>query len=145
MTYSTFKSICKRGGLIRKNNVTNRELKNIIRNELNTSLSLVGYSQMTEYITLKYNIWVSKENLRKAMKEIYPEEVDKRRRKVIHQKLYDFLCPADIHHLDGNNKCKRGGLCKHGYVDGFSSKLLWLVTSSTNNDPLVIGNFFCSA
>ena len=83
ITYSTFKSICKREGLNRKKNVTDRELRNIIRNELNTSLSLVGYRQMTECITLKYNVWDSKEDVRKAIKEIDPEGVDRQRRKVI--------------------------------------------------------------
>ena len=44
--------------------------------------------------------------------------------------------------MDGNDKLKRWGLCIHGCVDGFSRKILWLVASSTNNDPLVIGNCF---
>ena len=39
-------------------------------------------------------------------------------------------------------KLKRWSLCVHGCVDGFSRKILWLVSSSTNNDPIVIGNCF---
>ena len=39
-------------------------------------------------------------------------------------------------------KLKRWSLCVHGCVDGFSRKILLLVSSSTNNDPIVIGNCF---
>ena len=85
---------------------------------------------MTECITLKYNIWVSKEDVRKAIKEIDPEGVDRQRRKVIHRRVYESLGPGHIYHLDGNDKLKRWGLCIHGSVGGFSCKLLWLVASS---------------
>ena len=34
------------------------------------------------------------------------------------------------------------GLCIHACVDGFSHKILCLVTSSTNHDLIVIGNCF---
>ncbi len=34
------------------------------------------------------------------------------------------------------------GVCIHGAVDGFSPKLLWLKVSPTNNDPLVVANFY---
>ena len=97
---------------------------------------------MAECITLKYNIWLSKEDVRKAIKEIYPEGVDRRRRKVIHRRVYKSLSPGHVYHLDGNYKLKRWGLCIHRGVDGFSRKILWLVASSTNNDPIVIGNCF---
>ena len=97
---------------------------------------------MTEYITLKYNIWVSKEDVRKAIKDIDPEGVDKRRKKVIHRRKYESLGPGQIYHLVGNDKLKSWGLCIHGCVDGFSHKILCLVTSSTNHDLIVIGNCF---
>ena len=97
---------------------------------------------MTECITLKYNIWVSKEDVMKAIKKIDSEGVDKRRRKVIHRRVYESLGPGHIYHLDGNDKLKRWSLSIHGCVDGFSRKILWLVASSTNNDPIVIGNCF---
>ena len=61
---------------------------------------------MTEYITLKYNIWVSKEDVRKAIKDIDPEGVDKRRKKVIHRRKYESLGPGQIYHLVGNDKLK---------------------------------------
>ena len=49
---------------------------------------------MTECITLNYNVWVSREDVRKARKEIDPEGVDRRRRKVIHRRVYESLGPG---------------------------------------------------
>ena len=37
---------------------------------------------------------------------------------------------------------KKWGFCIHGCVDGFSRKLLWLKVATTNNDPLVIANYY---
>ena len=45
-------------------------------------------------------------------------------------------------HIDGNDKLKRFGFIIHGCIDGFSRKLMWLVFSTSNNDPLVIANHF---
>ena len=88
---------------------------------------------MTECITLKYNIWLSNEGYKINL----PGGCW-----VIHRRVYESLGPGHIYHLDGNDKLKRWSLSIHGCVDGFSRKILWLVASSTNNDPIVIGNCF---
>ena len=62
------KQICKLEGLTRRRNVTEDQLYDIIVNELGTSLHTVGYRQMTENVYIKYNINVSKENVRKVVK-----------------------------------------------------------------------------
>ena len=98
-------------------------------------MPLVGYRQITECITLKYNIWVSKEDLKKAIKETDPKGVDRRRRKVIRQSVYESLGPGHIYHFDGNDKRKRWGLCIQGCVDGFSRNVLCLVASRTKLIP----------
>ena len=56
--------------------------------------------------------------------------------------MYESLGPGHIYHLDGHDKLKRWDLFIHGCVDEFSQKILWLVASSTNNDPVVIRNCF---
>ena len=48
-------------------------------------------------------------------------------------------------HIDGNDKLKRFGFAIHGCIDGFSRKLIWLIVSTTNNDPLVVANFCLTA
>lgn len=97
---------------------------------------------MTRCITSKYNIQVSKEVVRKAIKEIDLEGVDRQRRKVINPRVYKSLSLEHIYHLDGNNKFKCWGLCINGVVDGLSCKISWLVACSTNNHSLVTGNYF---
>ena len=38
-------------------------------------------------------------------------------------------------HIDGKDKFKRFGFPIHGCIDGFSQKLMWLIVSTSNNDP----------
>ena len=97
---------------------------------------------MTEYISIKYEVNASKEDVRKVLKEVDPLGVDRRKYNTIKRIIYFSEGPGDIYHLDGNDKLKRWGFCIHGCVDGFSRKILWLNVSSSNNDPLIIANFF---
>ena len=72
LTFRTFKRICEKESLNRRRNVSELLLCQVISNELCSSVSLVGYRQMTECISLKYGINVSKESVRKALiKVIY--------------------------------------------------------------------------
>ena len=114
----------------------------MVENELNTSLTCVGYRQVTEHLTLKYGANISKEEVRKALKEVDPSGVEERRRKAIIHREYLSRGLGSIYHLDGNDKLKRLGFCIHGCVDGFSRKLLWLFVASSNKDPLIIANYY---
>ena len=62
----------------RKRNVSDNELREIVSNELSTSIIKVGYRQMTETITVKYNINVSKNDVRKVLKELNRGDVQDR-------------------------------------------------------------------
>ena len=97
---------------------------------------------MTEIITLKYGINIAKEDVRKALLQVDPEAVELRRHRTIKRRIYETDGPMDVLHMDGNDKLKRFGFAIHGCIDGFSRKLLWLVVSTTNNDPLVIANYY---
>ena len=57
-------------------------------NELGNSLHTVGYREMTENVCIKYNINVSKEDLRKAVKVVNPVGVEERKRNIIKRRLY---------------------------------------------------------
>ena len=84
------KQICKLEGLTRRRNVTEDQLYDITVNELGTSLHTIGYRQMTENICIKYNINVSKEDVRKAVKIVNPEGVEERKQKSIKRRpLWD--------------------------------------------------------
>ena len=95
-TPNMLKQICKLEGLTRRRNVTEDQLYDIIVNELGTSLHTVGYRQMTENVCIKYNINVSKEDVRKAVKIVNPEGVEERKRNSIKRRLYRAKGPADI-------------------------------------------------
>ena len=142
MSLRKLRYILSKENLNRKRNVLEVNIKSMISNELCNSLCKVGYRQMTESLSLKYGVNVSKETVRRLIKEIDPEGVEMRKRGVIKRRIYETYGPGDIFHLDGNDKLKRWGFAIHGCVDEFSRKLLWLVVCTTNNDPLVVGNFF---
>ena len=80
------------------------DLLELIRNELCTSSSLVGYRKMTKIINWKYN--VSKEAVRLALLEVDPQGVEGRRRKTINRRNYYTDGPGDVYHIDGNDKLK---------------------------------------
>ena len=100
---------------------------------------------MTEIISLKYGVNISKEHVRKALVDIDPEGVSMRKKKTIKRRTYETNGPFDVFHIDGNYKLKRFGVVIHGCIDGFSRKLIWLFVSTTNNDPLVAANFYLKA
>lgn len=139
ISMSMLKGICKKRGLTRKRNVSPENLRSIIENEFSTSLSCVGYRQMTENICLKFGINVSREEVRRVLKEVDPHGVQKRRRNTLVRREYQNTGPGAIYHMDGNDKLKRWGF---GCVDGFSRKLLWLFVASSNNDPLIIAHYY---
>ena len=142
VTMDMLKKICKQEQLNRQKNVSDNELREVVALELETSLSNVGYRQMTESITTKYRINVSKENVRRALKSVDPQGVQARKRNCIKRRIYWSNGPGEIYHIDGNDKLKRWGFCIHGCIDGFSRKILWLYVASSNSDPLIIGNFY---
>ena len=79
---------------------------------------------MTENLCLKYSVNVSKEDFTEALKSVDPDRVNNRKRKTIVRQEYLSILPGSIYHIVGNNKLKCWGFCIHGYVDGFSRKLL---------------------
>ena len=74
---------------------------------------------------------VAKEDVRKALKSVDPDGVNKRKSKTIVRREYLSSRPGSIYHIDGNDKLKSWGFCIHGCVNGFSRKLLWLVLRNT--------------
>ena len=136
------KYICKKQGLSRKRNVNSETLKDMVINELRTSSLLLGYRQMTELLAVRYGVSISKEDVRKTLKSIDPDGVTIRRNKVIRRRIYHTIGPGYIYHIDGNDKLKRWGFPIHRCIDGLSRKVMWLVLSTTNNDPLLVGNLY---
>ena len=83
--------------------------------------------------------------MRKALVNIDSERISMRKKETITRKEYETNGPFDVFYIDGNDKLKRFGFAIHGCIDGFSRKLIWLFVSTTNNDPLVVANFYLKA
>ena len=114
----------------------------MVINELGTSSSLLGYRQMTEILAVRYGVSISKEDVRKTLKNIGLDGVTMRKNKVIRRRICHTIGPGYSYHIDGNDKLKRWGFPIHGCIDGLSRKVMWLVLSTTNNDPLLVGNLY---
>ena len=142
MTVRRMKYLCNKYGLQRRKHITDSVLEHMVANELETSNALVGFRQMAELVSLKYCVRVAKERVRCTLKRLDPEGVKERSRNVIKRRVYETFGPNDVYHIDGNDKLKKWGFCIHRCVDGFSRKLLWLKVATTNNDPLVIANYY---
>ena len=117
-------------------------ISEMVINELGTSSLLLGYRQITEILAVRYGISVSKEDVRKTFKNMGPDGVTIRRNKLIRRKIYHTVGPGYIYLIHGNAKLKRWGFPIHGCIDGFSRKVMWLVVSTTDNDPLPVGNLY---
>ena len=50
--------------------------------------------------------------------------------------------PNHVWHMDGNDKLIPFGFYVHGYIDGFSRKIIWLHVANTNKDRAVIAYYF---
>ena len=72
------KDFCQKLKLTRRHHVQNDLVKDIISNELSTSRSCLGHRQLSEFINIKYNLSVSKKQVRKCLKVVDPEGVKER-------------------------------------------------------------------
>ena len=110
------KHFCQKLKLTRRYHVQDDLVKDIT-NELSTFLR---YRQLSEFINIKYNLTVSKEQVRKCLKVVDPEGVKERWRKVKRRWIYETDGPGDVFHMDGNDKLKRWGFASS--LDQLSQK-----------------------
>ena len=61
---------------------------------------------MTEIISLKYGVNISKQHVRKALLNIDPEGVSMRKKKTIERRTYETNGPFEVFHIDENDKKK---------------------------------------
>ena len=63
----------------------------------------------------------------------------------LERRIYTSQGPKAVWHADGYDKLKPYGLPVHGCTDGFSRKVLWLQVCRSNNDPIILAQFFVTA
>eukprot|EP00794_Sanderia_malayensis_P002664 gene2664-3081_t len=122
ITERQLKYICQKEGLSKHWNIESNLIKEMVSNELDTCRRKVGYRQMSEIVNLRYSTRISKESVRKALKEVDPDGVEERRGRVLKRKIYETNGPNDVYHIDGNDKFKQWGFYIPVGVDGFSQK-----------------------
>ena len=62
---------------------------------------------MTELLSVKYGINISRENVRNILKEVDPVGVNERKRRAIKRRVYGSDGLWDIFHIDGNEKIEK--------------------------------------
>lgn len=66
----------------------------------------IAYWQISEIISLKYNLYVPWEIIRKVLQQVDGEGVASRRSNSIKRRLYEAGFPLDILHIDEKDKRK---------------------------------------
>ena len=144
ISLATVERILKRLGLKRKVPITD-ELLNAavlqIEAEISESGCNIGYRNMWKRLRRK-GIFIPMNTVRKAMKELDPEGVQRRRMKRLRRRSYVNPGPNFVWHIDGYDKLKPYGFAIHGAIDGFSRRILWIEVGVTNNNPKVIAKYF---
>ena len=102
----------------------------------------LGYRSMWLRLRKRYDLTVKQNTVLRILNLIDPEGVDKRSRYKLKRRQYKVRGPNHVWHIDGFDKLKKFGFAIHGCVDGFSRKVLWLKTSTTNNNPKVIAYYY---
>ena len=85
---------------------------------------------------------VSKENVRVTVKAIDLDEVELRKKQALRRRKYFSRGPNWTWHIDEYDKLKPYGFSIHGYIDGYSRRILWLSISSSNNNPEILGELY---
>ena len=96
----------------------------------------MGYRQLSEFINIKYNLTVSKEQVRKCLEVVDRESVNERWRKVKRRRIYKNDEPGDVFHIDGNDKFKRWGLPVHLTSFHRSKEVMSLHKTSFANEEI---------
>ena len=121
------KRIFQRRGLRRRGN--HADLGLVIRaidQEIRGSGSCIGYRAMWQRLRNDHGLVVSRETVRHALRIIDPDGVSQRLRNRLRRRQYRAKGPNYLWHIDGYDKLKPFGFCVHGYIDGFSWRIMWL-------------------
>ncbi len=85
---------------------------------------------------------VPRDKVQRILKELDPNGTEERKRHRVKRRTYRSNGPNECWHVDGYDKLKLFGFPIHGVVDGYSRRVLWLKVARTNNNPVVIANYY---
>ena len=110
--------------------------------EINGSGKGLGYRSMWKRLMHEHDIRVRRDTVLELMWLIDADGVNRRKAKRLLTRKYSCPGPNFLWHLDGYDKLKPFGFAIHGAIDGFSRRILWLQVAVTNNDPLIIAEYY---
>ncbi len=141
---STLKRRLREYGLKRKNavDIDDNDIAEAIQQELQGPSSVSGYRSMWHTLRLKYGMCVPRDKVQRILKELNPNETEERKHHRLKRRTYRSNGPNECWHVDGYDKLKPFGFPIHGAVDGYSRYVFWLKVARTNNNPVVIANYY---
>ena len=83
-----------------------------------------------------------RENARLALRELDPENVDKRQPRHLRRRKYRNPGPNYVWHIDSHDKLKTYGISVHGCTDGYSRRIMWLEVAATNKILELIAKYY---
>ena len=120
------------------------EIKEIIREEIYGSGSILGYRRLRSHLNTT-RVLVRREDIRLALLEFDPQNVDKRRSRRLRRRKNHNPVPNFVWYIDGNNKLKPYGISIHGCMDGYSRRKLWLEVAAPSKVPELIAKHYFDA
>ena len=143
MSLKTLKRRLKQLNLSRRASYAPMEtLNSAIRTELNGSGQLLGYRAMWQTLQQTHSLTVRRDNVMQALRFLNPDRVSLRHRRRFFRRSYCAAGPDQVWHADGYDKLKPFGIAISGCIDGYSRRLMWLSSGSTNNNPAVIAQYY---
>lgn len=113
-----------------------------VAHELSGSGQLLGYRAMWQTLQQKHHLTVKRDDVRNTLSRLDPSGVQLRSRRRFVRRGYITAGPNQVWHVDGYDKLKPFGIAISGCIDGFSRKVMWLKSGSTNNDPGIIAQHY---
>ena len=120
------------------------EVKEIVQEELHGSGSNLGYKRVWSHLSTS-GILLRREDVRLALRELDPENVDKRQRRCLRRRKYRNPSPNYVWYIDGHDKLKTYDISIHGCIDGYSRRIIWIEVAATNKMPELIANYYVEA
>ena len=134
--------LCDYGLKRRLLDVNEEEVRRCIQAELNGSGSSLDYRAMWRTVVSKYGIHTPRSVIERLLRELDVAGTEQRRSHRLQRREYRNPEPNYCWHGDGYEELKPYGFLIHGFIDGYSRRVLWLSFSRTNNNSAVVARYF---